>query len=808
MQHSLGTDGLCGDYVSPQQLVSHLKKRAAKVNYPTGIRSGTESSNHFSPTAYEANDDVWPLDKSSNHLAASESTLGNNLAKYDNVVQPANLNVRKIDYNTLANSSPLTNGFLLTDTSSFHPVSTDRLFTAEDCYPNIEANVGTFPKTHEQASLNIVPITVINSDNSISVAPNLARQGNSLVTQTANNILQQPDKRTLTTGNYFPNYYDVGRQNINNIDNIDEHDITINHKLGLSSESNNYTSSESEPISKQDQDNLAAMSYYSGSGRTPNPSGKMTVKPLGNDSFMLSVEDTGINPHRLQQQIVDRAAEQPITQQRWDGNMPHRYPPYERQPARRVDTVSNIEGVPAQPFMVTWSENGLPRINMMSTPWLSNTLSRQRKAPTHVSTPDHQQHPQSGFMDLGGRNVGYESMAGSPQSYPDKPPTPPPRSVHRLPENVGFVSHSQQPKFVHERFNNASPSPPMSTEMIGGTPHNSYMTLPAKNNYYPTVTADIIDPRYPRGADYTLPRSRPNAMKINAPVAIDVKQVPAAGKHLQPQLSSNSMNDITRIPVKPPELPPRRATSVPKETDCPPILRPSGPTADHIVRSSSPRSEPSPYISVRQGRPASHRGDERARSPYITVRQEKPTPDTTPYITMRKAPAEKDTFISVKRVDRDDEIPTFKLSTSSPSSTAVPRFHDTLPRPTRADKPDANTLVPQSNDDDGPPRPKSPSGYLQSFLREYKRRSPSPARKTASSSHERGRDRGRERGKQRESRSERESRSDRRMRSPSPMPQQSREVVFNDEIDWNENSSSSGRSSQTVDWDQIEAVMR
>ena len=866
------------DYITPHQLVTQLKnrvqRRSAAANQPgylfTESIPASEGINQQSsadyPTSSRADTShcVWPFHQSDRDSISGEvlqavttaapnadacTTAGmarnNHITHHNNFKPAAKLNVRGTDYNILANSTPLTNGFFLSDNissqQSNHPVGGNKFSSNPDIQRS--QHFENFPQfADHQASLNIIPITVHNKNTNQQPAATeskLAWHGNGIVTEVPNHILQLADRKPLTTGNRIPNYYDV-RNDIKNSHHNSERSIP-NNQLGLSVNNTDFGSAEC--VSSRDKDKLASMaSYGTAEGYPSQLNSKVRVKPIGNDSFMLSVEDTGVHPQRLQQQMIDRAASQPMSPPAWGTNQwtsgrsnpnfffaPHEH--LNASAGGRMENPPVANSFGAQPFMVTWSENGLPRINMMSTPWLSNTLSRQKNEtqPARVSTPPlemttpHQNvsgftparmetQPHSQVSDSRDipvyKIVGneWQQMDNRPDNNP--PPPPPPRAAKNVTpgglSNFGTMPrHNSRHQDRHDiNFPPSFPQAPPSSNRA--MPTGTYMTMPSQQHKLDSV--DSYRPaRLYHPAEATLPRSRGNMVRINAPKPIDVTQVPAAGRqnHLPPQ-TRPSFTVESPSPTSPPELPPRHTPTVTQEIDIPVILRPSGPT-DQSMQSDKTRAESPTHTSVKHHNQA--RSDDWAKSPYITVKQDRPRQDQTPYITVKRDQPNHDSHVSVTRVDQGGDVPSFKLTSSSTAASPVPRFHDTLPRPVR-DQSGHVRLAPAVHDEEAPPRPKSPSGYLQTFLREYKRRSPSPARKTLpSSSRERGRDpdRARSRSSERPSRRQRDGRSDRRLRSPSPMPQKSREIVFSDEIDWSDEGR--GRPSQTVDWDQIEAVM-
>lgn len=851
-------------YITPHQLVAQLKDRVCRASaYHPGQEINQQSSPDYL-TSSIGTDTVWPLHQSdsggedlqavttaSNAAAAAGDMAGSNhITHHNNLEHAAKLNVRGTDYNILANSSPLTNGFFVSDNISSSPLQYNPLYS-ENRYTHVgeldhqrsqPLSYGNYsPSSDHQASLNIVPITVYNQNTNHQPAAEqyrLAWQGNGLETEAPHHILQHADRKPLTTGNRIPNYHDV-RNDIKNSHHNTAWDIDNKQARALCTNISNFGSADS--ISSRDKDKLAAMASYSSEGH-PNTSGKMRVKPMGNDSYMLSVQDTGVHPQSLQQQIIDRAASQPTSPPSWGGYNPRTggtnpnffFAPHEHLQSRggRMESQPVANSFGSQPFMVTWSENGLPRINMMSTPWLSNTLSRQNKGaqPARVSTPPLElkppDNPHSNYIpnhhETIPRGQGIEThdipvykIVGNDWQQADNrmdnhPPPPPPRTTQNTAggfNNFGTLPPRSSPRYHDSNDNRFIPGF-NQTPRNGGPPPAGYMTLPSKQHQAP-VPNDPPRPRLYHPGDATLPRNRGNMVKINAPKPIDVTQVPAAGKHFNTAPSAYMSHPVeSPSPTSPPELPPRYTPSVTREIDIPIIRRPTGP-AEPVIRSDNIRPESPTFTSGVHHRKSRYDNDDRSRSPYITVKQDKPYREPTPYITVKREPSS-NSYVSVKRVDNGADVPAYKLSSMSPSATSaspVPRFQDTLPRPVRdKDKSGYIRLAPAVTDEEAPPRPKSPSGYLQSFLREYKRRSPSPARKNSPPSRDRGRDSGRSRSRSSDRSRQRDTRADRRLRSPSPMPEKSREIVFNDEIDWSDEGR--GRTSQTVDWDQIEAVMR
>lgn len=672
------------EYISPQKIVSLLKERIARANQLELEDEGVHTGWQFLPKAASLGElasnftacstPTWPLQEQTTpaqHTANEKLTFHTSFAPDSNVSEHQR--------------------------NSLNPTN---------CYEQSRRNIYGINRHQDEEKdrsavpLSIIPVTVYNNNNIYTSN----WQGNTLTTSS---IPQQHSHNTLATGNTF-NHYKVGN------DFIDPH-VCVHHSI-IAPVIDSIGSCDSERTLTQ----LGAdkMSSYGNENMTGG--GRMRVKPIGDDYFMLTVEDTGISPHQLQQQIRDQAMRYPGA------------PLSHHQPQHRPSfpTVSNshslgtpkeqyqVSGDPGssvmntvsgQPFMVTWSENGLPRINMLSTPWLANTLTRQRdKAPAPtVAIPSEparidNRNGRSGDTDIpvfkivANEPVPVHSPVPAFTEY-EAPPTPPPRSRTR--SNV-----------------------PTSIEPIH--------TTVSGFSHTPSVNSRTSDQWGSLGGSH----DRGHGVRINAPIPIDVRQVPAARKQQthSPMVSrKTSADDSSRF----------------------------------LVKNSTSTAPMNVYESV---------------TLPLRKRREPPV-NLEPGVSDNKLDNQKN-YVTVKHVDRNaNELPTYKIS----PTPAVSRFRETLPRSEREQRPASGKA---SNDDR-----KAPGGYLQNYLREV--RSPSPARKSAD----------RERGRQRSLRGSTRARSrERRMRSPSPMPDQRRDILFNDEIDWTDNDTSPNK----VDWDQITAVLR
>ncbi|KAF6035384.1 hypothetical protein EB796_006296 [Bugula neritina] len=589
----------------------------------------------------------------------------------------------------------------------------------------------------------ITPMTVHNfNNNSNHVDAKSNWQGNRLQC----NILEHVNDNALTTGNDLKcnnvnNYYITESSKACNRGNTG---AVSNTRISKSSGSN---SSRSALTHKRDKKMASHGNEYS-----TNTGRRMKVQPVGDDQFILTVEDTGISPAILHQQMKDQRVRLPQSQQM--SRQQRLYPPNVTPHwTQSYSGGSSSQPFSGQPFMVAMSEGGLPRINMLSTPWLSNTLPHQKVPWTPpqdsellpVSVSQHQNtFPRVEAADNIDipvyKIIGNEAVpVRSAVSLPEPPALPPRRSKVRN----GSQAESARP--VTDSWSLTLPSKsrlasgaPGELEWVGryhGSPHSVW----------------------PTGLDTSSLRQR--GMKINAPAAIDVKQVPAAGqsKALVPSSSPNTFNT----------LPSRKYTNrqepitsiniqrIDKEVDDMPVFK---------ISTNSPNSASSAANSPNSASSA-------ANSPF---------PTTSDYDDGNTHLKTNETHPNV--------LHSTKLAGKSNSSKDTRRKSQ---RNTR--RPETQPAVRLENSDQ-PPAEKSPSGYLQTYLREV--RSPSPSRRKAS----------RERGRQRASRSSSRGRDKNgRFRSPSPMPERCREIIFNDEIDW---SNVRAPTPRQIDWDQIAAVLR
>ena len=717
-----------GEYIPPHMLVQMLRERITKANRKEGNENvhtswqepaSDERSNEltadYSSTACPLRKLASPLQRAANDPTAVHTLL------------PESVNVSRLSSlsgNTLSKDGDFG--------ETFGRLGKTNVDLKKECRNECNSSGKT-----SEVPVTIVPVRVYNNNN-ISNLHTVDWQGDTLATALpTRGILLQPDDRSLTTGN-ISNYYKVGADFINPHTLYTHHSFTVPEKGKLSTPHLERTLSHENTHDKMASHNSTNL----------NSSSKMRVRPVGDDYFMLTVEDTGITPQQLEQQMRDHSLRYPGStaphQRSWSAAG---QPLFAADGQRKVED-SDMNTVPGQPFMVTWSENGLPRINMLSTPWLSNTLSRQRGSAANqnafsvppanqntYSTPTlardsgfQRTHPnrdssfrdqqtsskEQQYADVSGRSSDvdipiYKIVANEPIAIPIR-------------KSTGFSDNSEAPPTPPPRLRsrrNVSANPSLPQEQLGPSEWSRTLPVNSKSKHNDNHWGSY-DPQQNNNRTQT---------RVNAPVPIDVRQVPPAGK-VQVQQPSNFKNAQENIYGSPAN------------------------NNNNVTKVYEPVTAPQRR---RQGVPES------------IIANSHNTPPVS---------------VSMKRLDRDDqEIPSFKIS----SSSIVPRYKETVSRPSKDSKPSK-----QMENNDQPPTQKSESGYLQKYLREV--RSPSPARKTFE----------RERGRQRTPRPSTRSRSrERHMRSPSPMPERSREIVFNDEIDWSDNDTSS-----KVNWDQISAVLR
>lgn len=725
------------EYIPPRALVEQLRKRITQANQPFPLGQpepeSPEQRSHNECCQYTPS---RPLNQDNGCKLAGNS--------YDYIIEgwplaaPHTSNGEEVPYSLTPLHTAAVNDSLTSKIGGTNdaPAYQDPSDLREHLQTDSHITPGS--ARQHQDSLNIQPVAVFNNNNSSLIGNYHYLHDNNLATKASPGyLIQGASKSALATGNNSSNV----RNDYITKPELNTQTYPSQRAVQKGGVINNSTQVQRILTQQEIQD--SKMSTYG--NENYNTTGRMRVKPVGDDYFMLTVEDTGINPQTLRQQIHDQQV----------GPHYHTLDPsraLNQSQTGAVETVpsgtwhqpqQHMETVSSQPFMVTWSENGLPRINMMSTPWLSNTLPR----PSASQSSSRSLGLASGQeMDDGGVEMPVYKIVDnqarhiqptvSPLPANDSPPPIPP------PRQRGFRTTQQ---------NSRADSPPASWSQ----------TLPSRPKArHPEYYGATLDSRPWREGVST---AVPVPMRINAPVPIDVRKVPPAG--VRP--STHKYKPQHPLPQQQPQ-----SQNSPLHSHSP----------QHYPHHSQNRNLSSQqYPNLSHQRDSEQNGYPADDPKHITVYNETlVVPPRKPAVkSASESHLPNQTYITVKRVDPESSnTPTFKISSSSPP---ISKICDKVSESTSAAAESRHV-----------PRHGSPSGYLQTYLRE--KRSPSPARKI---SH-------RERGRT-SSRPSRSRSKERKSRSPSPMPERCREIVFNDDIDWSAPPSKPGTK---VDWDQIIDVMR
>ena len=510
--------------------------------------------------------------------------------------------------------------------------------------------------------------------------------------------------------------------------------------------------------------------------------------PQRPDNFMLNVEDTGIAPHHLQEQMRTRQSPQ-----RPPGTDHFFFAPNERSWVPQTAMIpefgqfgqGNDWSSSHQPFVVMMPENGLPRINMMATPWLANTLTRQ-KQPARP-TEAYPQRGADGFTSQLNQTPYYsETAEHEPPNSPndDRIEIPVFKIVNNSPLSTSQPTHepatSSPVDYTARSFTLPNRRRTFPTEPFGDKPapfvdRNRSVTKPKQHDQFQHTQL----PNQP----YSSQSAESDSLPVNRGIPTShysAQTLPVMRGSVEPSSVSIPVHYTTGSSF--PTPPPRYTQSLRRKPD----------GGGGAIRINAPKP-----IDVRLVPPAGMKPKEEGSRSRPSSYHEELAPPTLPPRTSRhvsELPRG-----SAHGTDEDGEIPVFKITAAT--SSPVPRFTDTLPRPQKSEISQngadgkSRILIGGDETDHVPTRPKSPRGYLQTFLREARARSPSPARRsTESPSRDRGRDR----------KSMRENEKYRRNRAPSPMPQRKQEIIFDDEIDWSEEKEEGNK----VDWQQLQAVLR